>query len=380
MEPPSPSRRRQQQHPPPARQPRILHQLCPIPWPQLASLILSPRNANVKYLRSRAQFWYRPDPTERPNEWKRAYGLTYMLKHAFWPQYDRTGNAYLSLAIDQTKQQYYAQRSKQLKLYGKHKAALQRSRTGRGRQSTARGTKTTEEITRLAAGKPKEAYGARMGELVHKQLHVWALDRACNTRHFGVDPEVEWPPNERTQAIIHSLTRELSVDIRFGELMIYDPRVPVATSIDLLGWSASRRSVVVVEIKTGSKWNRDMGTGPMQGRAPGVLRLSDAPINQAVAQLACTVAIVQQVYGVKRVDGLLLWANQWLLPVPEVPQGPNPRYGPKWFQFDPSQTEVRLYKRWLSDSEKRMGRIMLVELHQHLQARGGRAWAKPRRK
>lgn len=361
-------------------QPQVVHQWRPIPWPPLAALLRSPHNRNVRYLRGRAQFWYRPDPSGRPDEWKRAYGLTYMLGHAFWPTYDRSGDTNLSRAIDQTKRQYYAKRSQQLKAYNKRRANDARKWGGQQgrRRAATRGTKTTRDIQQLSAAPPKEPHGSQLGELVHKQLHVWAVDRLYGTRQFGVDRQVEWPANERTQAIIQALTHELRVDVRFGEFMIYDPRVPVATSIDLLGWSKSRQAVVVIEIKTGSKWNREMGTAPMRGRAARVLRLNNSPLNQAIAQLACTTAIVQQVYGVARVEALLIWANRWLVPVPQAPKSPTAPYPANWQTYRPCQTEVQLYKRWLSDSEKRMGRIMLVELHQHLQARGGRAWAKPR--
>lgn len=362
------------------QQGQLFQQCRSIPYPSLAALIGSRNNRHVKYLKGRAQFWYQPNPLEKPDEWKRAYGLTKMLGHTFWPDYDPTNEQYMRV-VAQTKQQYYALRSKKLKRYGQHKAALRRqmggNKGGRGfATSNRKGFKSTQEIMQLSTDKPKEYYGIRLGELVHKQLHVWALDRLCGIHHFGRDASVEWPANDRTLAIIRCLSQELQIDVRFGEFMIYDPRVPVATSIDLLGWSKHRRSVVIIEIKTGSKWTRDMGTGPMRGRAPRVLRLSNAPLNQALAQLASTTATIRQCYNVPRVDGLLIWANQWLVPVPEVPVGPQARYPPNWANFQPAQTEVQIYKHWLSEREQRMGSIMLGEMHKHLEARGGRAWAK----
>jgi hypothetical protein len=204
-----------------------------------------------------------------------------------------------------------------------------------------------------------------MGELVHKQLHVWAMDRFTggHTRGFGRDRRVEWPPDPRTLAIIRALSEAQGIDVRYGEMMVYDPRVPVATSIDLLGWSRPRRSLVVIEIKTGSKWDRKVGNGPMQGRAATVLGLNNAPWNQALVQLATTTAVVQEHYGVPpdSIDGLLVWTNRWLAP---VTSGSNQQ----------QEKQVHVDQAWLDPKMKRAGRIMLRELSQHLARNSGKPW------
>lgn len=126
-----------------------------------------------------------------------------------------------------------------------------------------------------------------------------------------------------------------------------------------MGWSAQRQAVVLIEIKTGSKWNMEMGNAPMRGRAPAVVGFNNSPLNQARVQLTTTRAIVEGFYGVQRVEGLLLWANQWA-------------------GLEPGTKRTVVDARWLSPRLKRVGRIMLGELHRHLKARGGRAWADPK--
>lgn len=186
---------------------------------------------------------------------------------------------------------------------------------------------------------------------MHRQLHVWASDRFHHTSFFGNAKTVEWPEHRWTRAIRRKIA-ELGVDVRYGELMIYDPRVPVATSIDLVGWSRARQAVVLIEVKTGSKWSMRMGNGPMRGRAASVLRLNNSPLNQAVVQLAVTHAMVEGYYGVRGAEGLLLWAND----------------------------RVGVEALWLDLRLKRAGRVLAAELQRHLEARGGRAWGEPKKR
>jgi len=332
------------------------------PYPILERFLLhSPHHQHVRFLPDRNQFWYRPDPQGQPDHWKRIYGLTRMLFHVFWPTYDRK-DPFIVATTQRLKKNYYSERQKQIRSVS----------TRRQRRQKKRGGKTTAEIEALAMAKPAEKFGTDLGELVHKQLHVWAMDRFTGApkrgqEQFGRDPRVEWPPNPRTMAVIRALIQGQAIDVRYGEMMIYDPRVPVATSVDLLGWSRRRQSLVVIEIKTGSKWNHKVGNGPMLGRAASVLNLNNAPWNQALVQLATTTAIVQERYQVPldRIDGLLVWTNRWL---------PPPSSATTTLSTASEEKQVRVDQAWLDPKLKRAGRIMLRELSQHLARNSGKPW------
>lgn len=318
------------------------------------ALLTSPRHRHVHFLPSLNQFHYRPRPDTHPQEWQRILGLTVMLRRAFWPEYDRNDPVILA-AVQKQKQGYYQNR--------KRRRQRQRQSSNRGRSGGARGVKSTSQIQQLLQQKRAMYYGTQLGELVHKQLHVWAMDRyyaarpslAPNRRpQFGVAGAVEWPPDPHTLALIRTIVQTYKLQVSYGELMIYDPRVPVATSIDLVAWSPRLRAVVVIEIKTGSKWNREMGNRRMRGYAGSQLGLNNAPLAQALVQLSVMVNIVQQVYELRRVEGLLLWATNWLDDRPDAPNG---------------HKRVAIDGRWLSSAIKGAGSVFLSELGQHLQQR-----------
>lgn len=232
-QPPAPLRRRppQRQQPRPLRQPP--RQRPQLPSRELQAFLFSRRNYSVRYVKSRSQFWYKPDPGR--DEWKRAYGLTYMLRHAFWPDYDRNDPG-IAAAIRRLKQQYYSNLRKRREEERKERRRVEREAgIRRPRQPPQRkGSKSTQELQRLALQQSQGPHGIELGELVHKQLHVWARDRYLGTREYGRSESVAWPPDPRTTAIIAKLT-ELGVDVRYGEMLIYDSRVPVGTKIPLCG-------------------------------------------------------------------------------------------------------------------------------------------------
>jgi hypothetical protein len=357
-------RGRQQQ-----QRPRV--QLTPRPLPSqiLTDLLFAPQRTRIRFVKSKSQFWYQPDVTH--DAWKRIYGLTSILRHVFWPDYDRD-DPVIADNIQRLKQTYYNQRKRQRKKLMKASAAPRSSRNTKGRRrarsvGSGGATKTTAQI--LAESEQPRAeteFGTHLGELVHRQLHVWAMDRFYGTRLFGRVNHVKWPADPRTVALQQTI-QQLGIDVRYGELMVFDPRVPVATSIDLVGWSPRLQRVVLIEIKTGSKWNRQLGNAPMRGRAPRVLQFNNAPLHQALVQLATTAAVVQEVYRIDKLQALLLWTTRWPVPVQQEVEG-TAVHGEKVVQVD---------KYWLSDKLARAGRIMLREMQHHLQARGGRAWAKP---
>lgn len=326
----------------------------PIPYPVLQGFLYSRRHRHVRFLPGRNQFWYQPDPANEPDQWKRVYGLTQMLFHVFWPDFDRQ-HVFIVATKQRLRKNYYASRRNQ------RKKLQTKKRAGRGGGRNC--LRSTQQIKALSRAEPAEQHGARMGELVHKQLHVWATDRFTGKQAFGSDRRVEWPPNPRTMAIIRVLTRELGIDVRYGELMIYDPRIPVATSIDLVGWSRPRQRLVLIEIKTGAKWDRNVGCGPMHGQAAAGLQLNNAPWNQAIVQLATTTAIVEEQYHIpsNKLEGLLIWANRWLSPVGEGPIDGK---------------EVQVDKVWLDTNTRRAGKRMLREMKAHMDRNSGRPWGK----
>ena len=193
-----------------------------------------------------------------------------------------------------------------------------------------------------------------LGSLVHNEMHLWALDRYRGTHVFRSSVRA---PHAYSLGIQAQLTR-MGVDVRYGEFMIYHPQIPVATSIDLVGWSQQYRSIVLIEVKTGSNWDTDMGTGALRTRVPEsasdrrllarIRGLSNSPYHQAMAQLAVTHAIVVTHYNVKRVTGLVVWANQV--------------HG--------------VQAQWLQKDMAKVGKIMLTELQVHMQQRKGIPWAK----
>lgn len=351
-----------------------------LPSEALRDFLFSPRGRDVRFDRPNSRFWYRTGE----DEWRRAYGLTYMLAHAFWPDYDRN-DPVIQAGVDMLKRQHRAKQRQVQRL--KRQANGEPRRKRRRTKAMRSGSKTTAEVEALAAGQPRDRlYGMPLGELVHRQLHVWASDRYRGTRFFGRAESVEWcvffcrgrgaacrltphrrPPHRWTQAIRRKLA-QLGVDVRYGEYLLYDARVPLGTqttppglrsvmtlgitgtSIDLVGWSRAKRAVVLIEVKTGSKWNMEMGNGPMKGKAASVLRLNNSPLNQAIVQLSVTHAVVEGFYDVQKAEGLLVWAND----------------------------RVGVEARWLTDRLKTAGRVLVAELHRHLEARGGKAWAEPK--
>ena len=294
----------------------------------------------MRFDRANSRFWYRVDD----DQWKRAYGLTYMLAHAFWPDYDRNDPVILA-GIEALKRQH---RAKQRKI---QKLKRQMERDGSRARKTAprvKGTKSTAQVEALAIATPRDSlYGQTRGALIHKQLHVWSMDRYRGSRLFGKAKGVQWPAHRWTEAIMSKLVG-MGVDVRYGEYLLYDARVPLGTSIDLVGWSREKQAVVLIEVKTGSKWSREMGNAPMRGRAASVLRLNNSPLNQAVVQLAVTRAVVEGFYGIERTEGLLVWAND----------------------------RIGADALWLDPRIKTAGRVLVAELHQHLADRGGKAWIK----
>lgn len=311
-----------------------------LPSEALRQFLYSPRRTDVRFDKANNRFWYKV----AHDQWARAYGLTYMLAHAFWPDYDRN-HPLIQAGIDTLKRQERAKQQKQQQ----HRAKTTSRGHKKGRKAP-RGYKTTAEVEALARATPRDRlYGMSLGELVHRQLHVWAMDRYRGTRHFGTASTVEWPPHRWTQGIREALV-QLGVDVRYGELLLYDARIPLGTSVDLVGWSRTRKAVVLIEVKTGSKWNMEMGSGPMKGRTAAVLQFNNSPLNQAIVQLAITHAVVEGFYEIPRAEGLLLWAND----------------------------RVGVQARWLDARLKRAGRILASELHRHLELRGGKAWAEPK--
>ena len=294
--------------------------------------------AGVKFDAEHERFVYQAGP----NNWKRAYGLTTLLRHAFWPDYDRKNPGLLkSIAI--VKRRHYAAK--------KRKAKGDAVNT-----KPTKGSYTTAQANRMGTSKSRGPRGMELGTLVHGELHTWALDRYRGTHNFT---DTIRNPHAYSLGIRAQLTR-MGVDVRYGEFMIYHPQIPVATSIDLVGWSQQYRSIVLIEVKTGSNWDRDMGTGAMRTRLPEsasdrrllahIRGLSNSPYHQAMAQLAVTHAIVVTHYNVKRVMGLVVWANQV--------------HG--------------VMARWLDKQMARVGKIMLTELQVHMQQRKGIPWAKPK--
>lgn len=301
----------------------------------LASFFKTARHmGGVKFDAEHERFVYQAGP----NSWKRAYGLTTLLRHAFWPDYDRK-NPGLLKSIATVKRRYYA----------KQKKAKNAANT-----KPTKGSYTTAQANRMGISKSRGPRGMELGSLVHGELHLWALDRYRGTHMFRSSiPH----PHAYTLGIQAQLTR-MGIDVRYGEFMIYHPQIPVATSIDLVGWSQQYRSIVLIEVKTGSNWDRDMGTGAMRTRVPEtasdrrllaqIRGLSNSPYHQAMAQLAVTHAIVVTHYNMPRVTGLVVWANQV--------------HG--------------VMARWLDKPMARVGKIMLTELQVHMQQRKGIPWAK----
>jgi len=300
--------------------------------PALAKFFKTARQmGGVKFDAEHERFVYQTGP----DSWKRAYGLTTLLRHAFWPDYDRK-NPGLLKSIAMVKRRHYAAKKRKNK--------------------PTKGSYTTAQATRMGTSKSRGPRGMQLGSLVHGELHTWSLDRYRGTHVFR---SMVLQPHAYTLGIRAQLTR-MGVDVRYGEFMIYHPSIPVATSIDLVGWSQQYRSIVLIEVKTGSNWDRDMGTGAMRTRVPqsasdrrllGQIRgLSNSPYHQAMAQLAVTHAIVVTHYNLKRVTGLVVWANQV--------------HG--------------VMARWLDKPMAKVGKIMLTELQVHMQQRKGIPWAKPK--
>jgi len=170
----------------------------------------------------------------------------------------------------------------------------------------------------LANVSPRDR-GMVRGRMVHEQLQVYGMDQFCGTRLFtevwGRLGTSGHPPHPYTVAALDALSH-LDVRLACSELMIINPRVPVATAIDLVGWHVPTGITVLVEIKTGSAHRAYLGTGPMRGVAGaplalGGLGLSNSPWSQALVQLACMYGTVQGCYGMRsdRLLALLLWVD-----------------------------------------------------------------------
>lgn len=334
----------------------------PLP-PPLASVLYSPRHDKLVFMEASARFLYQA----RADEWRRVYGLTSMLRHCFWPDYDRADPAIEALSAAVRRRRQRAERARTRRqnsqFRGRKSFASGWSGVGGGGRpkSKGRGGKrgggapggayTGAEVRRmLRAPRGDAERGMELGNLVHGELARWAMDRFYGTDAFFGASAVR--PREHTLALIRAIAEQLRIDVRYSELQVCDPGVPVATAIDLIGWHHATRSVVVVEVKTGSADNMALGNAGMRGRVAREMRLVNSPLNQARAQLAATRAIVEALYvrpHGARVRGALVWANK----------------------VDGVRYE------WLSPQWEFAGHMLLDELRVHMRERGGRAWATP---
>lgn len=369
------SARAKRRNPPPLRPPRkkrgagetVAPPSPPLP-PPLASVLYSPRHDRLVFMEASARFLYQA----RADEWRRVYGLTSMLRHCFWPDYDRADPAIeaASGALRRRRQQAERARARRQRSQfrgrksfasgwtglgggGKFtsKSKTQRKMKSKGGRGAPGGAYTGAEVRRmLRAPRGDAERGMELGNLVHGELARWAMDRFYGTDAFFGASAVR--PREHTLALIRAISEQLRIDVRYSELQVCDPGVPVATAIDLIGWHHATRSVVVVEVKTGSADNMALGNAEMRGRVAREMRLVNSPLNQARAQLAVTRAIVEALYvrpHGARVRGALVWANK----------------------VDGVRYE------WLSPQWEFAGHMLLDELRVHMRERGGRAWATP---
>lgn len=337
----------------------------PIPTP-LASVLFSKRHDRVVFVEDsqRFLFWATGD------EWRRAYGLTSMLRHCFWPDYDRADPAIEAVVTKVRRHRQKAKRAQARRQNqqfrgrkslasgwtgagGRRKSgAEKKEKQGRKGRKAPGGSYTSAEVRRLLhAPQGDMERGMELGNLVHGELARWAMDRFYGTDMFFGGSAVR--PKEHTLAIIRGIERSLCIDVRYSELKICDPSVPVATAIDLIGWHHPTRSVVVIEVKTGSTDNMVLGNAEMRGTVAREMRLVNSPLNQAWAQLAVSRAIVEALYARPRgtpVRGALVWANK----------------------VDGVRYE------WLTSQWEFAGHMMLDELRVHMRERGGRPWAQPR--
>lgn len=337
------------------------------PFPKAMDVVLYSKSGDdVVYHNNGRKFMHRV----RADEWVRIYGLTKMMFHAFWPEYDR--NAPIILEKERKNRANHAKlKQKQRKREAaERRKARSRSKRGRG------GTYSDADMVAMQTQPVLDTKtGADLGDLVHMQLVTWA-----KTRHLGVplDTTTMIPPWQvHSQQVVDELVRNVGIDVRYGEFLIYDPTVPVATSVDLLGWMprptraalhrytsvnkemlhitrqrGNPKTMVVIEVKTGSSYNMNLGNAWMHGETAKELRLINTPLNQAMTQLAISRAIVEWRYISNepdiRVLGLLVWVNR--------------------------ATGVR--SRWLTPTWEEAGRLMLGELRTHMAERGGKAWLK----
>lgn len=371
------------------------------PFPEALDVVLYSDSAkDVVFHANGSKFMHRV----ANDEWVRIYGLTKMMFHAFWPEYDRNDPSILRKEKEnRTKHSALKRKQRQRETAarrrgksgwrgrrgGRYRRTMRRGRGGAGKTTT---TYSDADMVEMQKQRPTDSKtGADLGELVHMQLVVWS-----KTRHLGIPldtPTMVPPWQMHSQQAVDELIRNVGVDVRFGEFLIYDPAVPVATSVDLLGWlpkpspadlerfvtvnkempyitreRGNPRTLVIIEVKTGSSYNMNLGNARMHGHAAGEMGLINSPLNQAMTQLAISRAIIERRYTAAidperqgsriggggrehqqrriKVLGLLVWVNR--------------------------STGAR--SRWLTPMWEEAGRIMLGELRAHMAKRDGKAW------
>lgn len=263
------------------------------------SILYAQRNLDVIYIAQGNWYYHRIQGTDY---WTRALGLTTMMQRALWPNYWREAPT----VVEREKQMAEAYKSKQSKHKPAEATIAPKKRAG-GMQYYS-----TKDIMELASRKPHDKTGTDLGERVHRELLLWTKLglQGCGMAYTQMN---EWFQDHTMRAI--EKLQAMGLQMAYAELTIYDPSVPVATSLDLIGWDPKRPdTIVVIEIKTGSSYNKYFGNAPMEGESARRLLGSpeNSPYNQAMAQLAISRAIVEKLYAPPhtKVVGLLLWINR----------------------------------------------------------------------
>jgi hypothetical protein len=349
--------------------------LPPVP-PGMSIVLYSSQSKRILFDKNLNRFLFRV----RDDEWVRFYGLSKVMQHAFWPDYDRNSPTIVA---------------GEKELRSKHAKLRKRQRRKKAPARGGSGTYTDEQVRSMQNEPQRDtATGTELGSLVHMQLVIWAKKRMLRESLDTSAMVPRWQGH--TQLAVSELVGNVGVDVRYGEFLVYDPTVPVATAIDLVGWLPRPESrqllrkyvavnkepsfiteqrgnewtVVVIEVKTGSSYNMNLGNAAMRGKTARELHLHNSPLNQALTQLAISRAIVEERYtavpkdtgdgnnnngqpsGIQRrvrVLGLLVWVNR----------------------------AVGARSKWLSLSWEEAGRLMLGELRVHMAERGGKAWKPP---
>jgi hypothetical protein len=146
----------------------------------------------------------------------------------------------------------------------------------------------------------KRGVGMELGKQVHKQLEIFARDRAAFSK---VVPR----PDPLVAEIIRKLVGDWSLVPLWSEYEIWDETLRYATSVDLICFHPKKGRLVFFEVKTGYRDSFSFSTGR---KIKGRFGIDSTPLNHAFLQILIPIETMKRHYGIRAIDGYVLHVNE----------------------------------------------------------------------